>query len=621
MRRPAHFRFSLGFTILAIVGLAPVSAEDGDRIDDWLRDLEHPDPFVSRRGTAEILRLGDEALIPLAARWRSWMEPPVKLDGKQLQRLEAILDGLLIDFISQLEAEYRALELDRRELVQLQSQATELRELETLRGKLTEWETSTKGFQAKAKIFLDWQSLEKRRRLEGEPTDQQLKRLRSLKKQVDALREVIPAFDEKAESYRRLLELESIASSLESVREAAELRRENLETRAKETEPRVESLTDQVHSIGLPAYAAMAARREFLPLSERPDQSDSAERSSPRSLVRAFFDEILAGAVDRLAKTGELFPRPSQVARARYQLAALWAIEVDRDGEHAARARTLLDSHVLQLVAELDHEDTHARDRAAGALFRLGRRGVAAVDGTRHRFLAGLLRWRVPPHVYERVGIHFNDFTALPFAGRRRRVIQYARAAGPMALSTLRAIVEDDTLESSFLVKYAAARALASRLSDRRGILTLQARHPDMVLKRPEVSRDIYLLQGLGFVRSKDYASAVREFLKILEDSPFDFQGNYHLAFSYLLLKDFPRAIHYFEIARRIQPRDQLTLYNLACAYSLGGDAEKALEALDVSIDAGFDDPEHLENDPDLDPIRGQPRYQRILAKCREKAE
>ena len=32
-----------------------------------------------------------------------------------------------------------------------------------------------------------------------------------------------------------------------------------------------------------------------------------------------------------------------------------------------------------------------------------------------------------------------------------------------------------------------------------------------MVLKRPAVSRDLFLLQGLAFVQSKDYRSAVRD--------------------------------------------------------------------------------------------------------------
>ena len=59
-----------------------------------------------------------------------------------------------------------------------------------------------------------------------------------------------------------------------------------------------------------------------------------------------------------------------------------------------------------------------------------------------------------------------------------------------------------------------------------------------------------------------------------------------------------------------------LTLYNLACACSLAGRLEKALEALDASVEAGFKDPDHLENDRDLDPLRELDGYKRILEKC-----
>ena len=165
-------------------------------------------------------------------------------------------------------------------------------------------------------------------------------------------------------------------------------------------------------------------------------------------------------------------------------------------------------------------------------------------------------------------------------------------------------------------MKYAAARALMTQLSDRWGFLFLQASTPELVLQRPEISRDLLLLQGLSFVRSREYQSAAREFRKIIEEFPFDFEGHYHLGFSYLLLKNYTQAIHHFEVARRINPKDELTLYNLACACSLAGRLEKALEALDASVEAGFKDPDHLENDRDLDPLRKLDGYKRILEKC-----
>jgi tetratricopeptide (TPR) repeat protein len=594
--------------------LEPAAAGDtGAEIDRWLRDLGHPDPFVSRRAEAEIRKLGDQALLALTARWRAWPALGASAVDVPFLVVDAILDELAAAFLLRLESEERALELDRRELEELRRHDAALRELRELRAQSPEWEKATTGFRSKAEIYLEWRALEIRREREKTLPEEDETRRRGLERQVASLRELVPQFDAKAEAYGRLRELESTASQLESVEEAAALRRQDLETRTREAEPRVAELTARAHAVGLPAYAAAAARREFIPLDESP-RDTGLEPSA-----RRFFDELLRQGVDKLKESGDFVPpMPSEAFdRFRHALAALWVLEVERSGSERERAESLLSSHLARLLAELDHDDSRVRDRAARSLYRLGERGLRALEGRGRPFLEGLLRWRIDPRVYERVGIHFNDYGELPFAARRRKVFQYARAAGADAIPTLRAIVFDDRLEQSFLVKYAAARALASQLGDRAGILALQARHPEMVLKRPEVSRDLFLLQGLALVGSKDYSAAAKSFLKILEEFPFDFQGNYHLAFSYLLLKDYPRAIHHFEIARRILPKDQLTLYNLACAYALGGHHEKAIEALGAAVDAGFDDPEHIEKDPDLDSLRKLQGYRDVLERCR----
>lgn len=55
-------------------------------------------------------------------------------------------------------------------------------------------------------------------------------------------------------------------------------------------------------------------------------------------------------------------------------------------------------------------------------------------------------------------------------------------------------------------------------------------------------------------------------------------------------------------------------LYNLACAYALQGKKDDALRALEEAVASGFDVRWHLANDPDLASIRGEARFQEILA-------
>lgn len=59
----------------------------------------------------------------------------------------------------------------------------------------------------------------------------------------------------------------------------------------------------------------------------------------------------------------------------------------------------------------------------------------------------------------------------------------------------------------------------------------------------------------------------------------------------------------------------QLVHYNMACAYSLKGEKEKGVEEFEKALANGFDDVEHIQQDPDLDNIRKEPRFQAALKK------
>lgn len=60
--------------------------------------------------------------------------------------------------------------------------------------------------------------------------------------------------------------------------------------------------------------------------------------------------------------------------------------------------------------------------------------------------------------------------------------------------------------------------------------------------------------------------------------------------------------------------------YNLACLHCARKDSAAALDALAAAVAAGFDDVGTLANDPDLQPLRGLPRFQEIGLDVMEKA-
>jgi tetratricopeptide (TPR) repeat protein len=53
--------------------------------------------------------------------------------------------------------------------------------------------------------------------------------------------------------------------------------------------------------------------------------------------------------------------------------------------------------------------------------------------------------------------------------------------------------------------------------------------------------------------------------------------------------------------------------YNIACGYALLGKTKKALDWLEKSVEHGFNNFRHMENDPDLDSLRDEERYKKII--------
>jgi beta-lactamase regulating signal transducer with metallopeptidase domain/tetratricopeptide (TPR) repeat protein len=72
-------------------------------------------------------------------------------------------------------------------------------------------------------------------------------------------------------------------------------------------------------------------------------------------------------------------------------------------------------------------------------------------------------------------------------------------------------------------------------------------------------------------------------------------------------------AAQAFEASAAHGYREGASLYNTACALSLKGDRARALDYVQKSIEAGFDDPRQIRKDEDLDNVRGEPRYRELL--------
>ncbi len=101
---------------------------------------------------------------------------------------------------------------------------------------------------------------------------------------------------------------------------------------------------------------------------------------------------------------------------------------------------------------------------------------------------------------------------------------------------------------------------------------------------------------------------------KHLETTPDDQEARTHLALllARMGLKEEARAE--VEKARELAPRDAYTWFHTSCVEALLGDAQGALEALREAQVRGYYLQSELLRNPDLDPLRGLPEFQKLLA-------
>src|SRR5437868_813808 len=138
---------------------------------------------------------------------------------------------------------------------------------------------------------------------------------------------------------------------------------------------------------------------------------------------------------------------------------------------------------------------------------------------------------------------------------------------------------------------------------------------------RPEDYQAILLsmdaLAKLG--RHDKVLEAARQGIKLadahLELNPDDARAWYLSAAALVRLGQTDQALERGRRAFAVDPEDAGVLYNLGCTYALAGLSEQAIEHLNKAVQNGFGQREWVENDPALDPIRGDPRYHTILQK------
>ena len=77
----------------------------------------------------------------------------------------------------------------------------------------------------------------------------------------------------------------------------------------------------------------------------------------------------------------------------------------------------------------------------------------------------------------------------------------------------------------------------------------------------------------------------------------------------------FPEGLQVDERLASLEPKNSLVFYNLACSYSLTGQFDRAVAALEKALSLGYRDFAWLAKDPDLKKLRAQPAYRALKEK------
>jgi TolB-like protein/Tfp pilus assembly protein PilF len=135
----------------------------------------------------------------------------------------------------------------------------------------------------------------------------------------------------------------------------------------------------------------------------------------------------------------------------------------------------------------------------------------------------------------------------------------------------------------------------------------------------PSLCLLVSALNGLGEVeRARATARrAIEAVERRLRQAPDDARALYLGGGTSIFLGERERGLELVGQALELYPEEFTTLYNAACAYCIAGERDRALDALDRAVAAGRGSREWIEQDPDLAPLRADPRFQEILGRLR----
>ncbi len=121
------------------------------------------------------------------------------------------------------------------------------------------------------------------------------------------------------------------------------------------------------------------------------------------------------------------------------------------------------------------------------------------------------------------------------------------------------------------------------------------------------------LRDGAAYLQEGDFEAARRRFLEAIEADARIPEAYNGVGVTFRMRNDLGQALDWYKKALAIDPDFGDAYYNMACVYALRGEKEMALRYLQIAALNGYATAEGIGQDPDLEPLRGDPGYRALV--------
>lgn len=135
------------------------------------------------------------------------------------------------------------------------------------------------------------------------------------------------------------------------------------------------------------------------------------------------------------------------------------------------------------------------------------------------------------------------------------------------------------------------------------------------VISAGAVKAEMHLQQSMTYGAMKDWDNAIHEFTKAADVDPNYTAAYANRAVAYMQQRKYNKAMDDLKRAEGLNPRDKMVHYNFVALHSLQKQNDRALDSLDRALELGFADYDALRADPDLNNVRRQPEFRKVLEK------